>query len=268
MPPRIRAHPRQTGAAFTLVELLLAMALLTLLIGAIAFNFHSLRGGQSLDEGATQFEALLRLARAHAASSGRPVHLGLVQGGTMASDPGQAAGPNEGLVLAVVTQPDPLRRPEIYQPLQATTYLIAQLADLVRLEIPLPPGFDLGSPSDPGADPAASPDPLGTTPDAGATNAPASGEMPFRPVLTFQPDGSSAAADFILHSQEPEDRRRVHIHVDAITGLLRRRWVSPEAVNPLEELPDEALEERDRPPGMTWDPNDPAFIPATNQFSP
>jgi len=247
---RPRALPRQPGAAFTLIELILVVALVSLLLGAVAFNFGALSRGQSLEEGATQFEALLRLARANAAATGRPVLLALLAATNAASDGSPAA-----LSLAVLSQPDPLRQPDLYRTLPSTQYLLTQLADLIRLEIPLPkPSSDPSDPSDPSDQ---------STPPA---------STPFTPILTFNPDGSSDAADFILLPQDPEDRRRIHIHVDAITGTLHRRYLSAEPGRPDNELPseDEFPEEEESmepdPAFITADPN--GTSPATEAAKP
>ena len=72
---RTGSTQRDTGRAFTLVELLLAVALLVLLLGAVVFNFSSLQRGATLDEGVNQIGALIRYARAQAASSGRQLQL-------------------------------------------------------------------------------------------------------------------------------------------------------------------------------------------------
>ena len=251
MLPRPRALQRQPGAAFTLIELILVVALVSLLLGAVAFNFGTLARGQSLEEGASQFEALLRLSRANAATSGRPVLLALLSA-TNAS-PSQDT-PNS-LSLAVLSQPDPLRQPDLYRTLPSTQYLLTQLADLIRLEIPLPkPSSDPSDPSDPSDQ---------STPPA---------STPFTPILTFNPDGSSDAADFILLPQDPEDRRRIHIHVDAITGTLHRRYLSAEPGRPDNELPseDEFPEEEESmepdPAFITADPN--GTSPATEAAKP
>jgi|LauGreDrversion4_2_1035121.scaffolds.fasta_scaffold222991_3 type II secretory pathway pseudopilin PulG len=247
---RPRALPRQPGAAFTLIELILVVALVSLLLGAVAFNFGALSRGQSLEEGATQFEALLRLSRANAAATGRPVLLALLAATNAASDGSPAA-----LSLAVLSQPDPLRQPDLYRTLPSTQYLLTQLADLIRLEIPLPkPSSDPSDPSDPSDQ---------STPPA---------STPFTPILTFNPDGSSDAADFILLPQDPEDRRRIHIHVDAITGTLHRRYLSAEPGRPDNELPseDEFPEEEESmepdPAFITADPN--GTSPATEAAKP
>ena len=233
---RPRALPRQPGAAFTLIELILVVALVSLLLGAVAFNFGALSRGQSLEEGASQFEALLRLSRANAAATGRPVLLALLAATNAASDGSPAA-----LSLAVLSQPDPLRQPDLFQTIPSTQLLLTQLADLIRLEIPLPkPSSDQSDPSDP-SDQATPPS-----------------STPFTPILTFNPDGSSDAADFILVPQDPEDPRRIHIHVDAITGAIHRRYLASDPGRPNNELPseDETLDEGESPE------TDPAFITA------
>lgn len=244
MRPRPRALQHQLRAAFTLIELLLVVALVALLLGAVAFNFGSLLRGQSLEEGANQFEALLRLARANAAASGRPVLLGLIPS---TNTPSSQDSPTS-LSLAVLSQPDPLRQPQLLRSIPSTQLLLSQLAELVRLEIPLPPPMDPSDQPDP-SNPSDQPDP---SPQAPTTS-------PFTPILTFNPDGSSDAADFILIPQDPEDNRRIHIHVDAITGTLHRRYLSPDPSRPDNVLPSEedlASEEAE-----AMEP-DPAFITA------
>lgn len=252
-----RARPRHSGAAFTLIELILVVALVSLLLGAVAFNFGALSRGQSLEEGASQFEALLRLSRANAAATGRPVLLALLAATNAApSSEATSGGSPAALSLAVLSQPDPLRQPDLYQTLPSTQYLLTQLADLIRLEIPLPPkNPDQSDPSDP-SDPSS----------------PSSTTTPFTPILTFNPDGSSDAADFILLPQDPEDRRRIHIHVDAITGTLHRRYLSADPGRPDNELPseDEFPEEEESmepdPAFITADPN--GTSPATEAAKP
>ncbi len=219
---RPRALPRHLGAAFTLIELLLAVALLSLLFGAVAFNFNSLRQGKSLDEGVAQFEALLRIARAQAAATGRPVVLALI---APTNSPGTPSDFNT-LALAVLTQPDPLRQPDLYRPLASVQYLLADLGDLIRLQIPTrrQDQTDQTDQTD-RTDPSDLPDPRG-------------------PLLTFLPDGSCEAADFIVLSQDPEDHRRVHVHVDAVTGTLRRRALSQDNTNP-DDLEEEPMDEEE-----------------------
>ena len=243
---RPRALPRHPGAAFTLIELLLAVALLSLLFGAVAFNFNSLRQGKSLDEGVSQFEALLRIARAQAAATGRPVVLALI---APTQSPGSPTDSN-ALALAVLTQSDPLRQPGLYRPLPSVQYLLADLADLIRLQIPTPK-----------PNPGDQTDPSDRTDRQG-------------PILTFLPDGSCDAADFIVLSQDPEDHRRIHVHVDAVTGTLHRRSLSQDNANP-DDLEEDVMDEEDEG-GASTPPQDsspsstsnPGGIPRRNPTGP
>jgi type II secretory pathway pseudopilin PulG len=68
-----RRSKTKGGPGFTLVELVLVVALLLGLLGALVYNFGPMQRGANLDEGAKQFEALVRFAGAHAASTGRAV---------------------------------------------------------------------------------------------------------------------------------------------------------------------------------------------------
>lgn len=246
MLPRPRALQRQPGAAFTLIELILVVALVSLLLGAVAFNFGTLARGQSLEEGASQFEALLRLSRANAATSGRPVLLALLSS-TNAS-PSQDG--SNSLSLAVLSQPDPLRQPDLFRTIPSTQLLLTQLSELIRLEIPLPSRPDQTDQTD-----------RSDQSDPSNPSPPSSPAPPFTPILTFNPDGSSDAADFILVPQDPEDHRRIHIHIDAITGAIHRRYLASDPGRPDNELPseDETLNEEESmetdPAFITADPN-------------
>src|SRR5437016_5427835 len=61
-------RPNMAGQAFTLVELLLALALMLVLVSAVVFSFSTLLNGTRLEEGTGQVESLIRFARAHAAN--------------------------------------------------------------------------------------------------------------------------------------------------------------------------------------------------------
>ncbi|HKX63345.1 MAG TPA: prepilin-type N-terminal cleavage/methylation domain-containing protein [Verrucomicrobiae bacterium] len=125
--------PRRCSSGFSLVELLLAVALILILLGAVVFNFSSLQQNAELDEGATQLESLIRYARAHAANSGRKVRL------TFEEDAG------DGLLVplgnfAVSWEPDPLRQPDQFQPLLETTDIVNSILDVVSIENVHAPG--------------------------------------------------------------------------------------------------------------------------------
>src|ERR1041385_8373438 len=66
---------RTDGAGFTLLELLLTVALLLALLAAVVYNFQSAQRGADLDEGTRQVEALIRFAAAQAANSGKMVQV-------------------------------------------------------------------------------------------------------------------------------------------------------------------------------------------------
>src|SRR2546422_9176444 len=94
--------PHLKGGGFTLVELLLAVALVLLLVGATVFSFSTLLGGTQAEEGAGQVESLLRFARAHASNTGRKVQLVF----DAETDSGSPAAS-----MRIVWEPDPLGQP-------------------------------------------------------------------------------------------------------------------------------------------------------------
>src|SRR3954451_1026276 len=111
-----RTRPNKTGGrGFTLLEMLLVMALLVALLGAIIFNFSSLQRGADLQEGARQFEALVRFAGAQAANSGRAVQLrfGGDAGSTNMVDVTDDVE-DWGAKLRVVWEPDPVLQPGVF----------------------------------------------------------------------------------------------------------------------------------------------------------
>jgi prepilin-type N-terminal cleavage/methylation domain-containing protein len=269
MPSRNRAQPLRSGSAFTLIELLLAVVLLGLLLGAVAFNFDSLRRGRSLEEGASQFESLIRLARAHAALSGHPVVIALIPA-TNSIEPDSDAA----FALAVLSQPDPLRNPGMLVAIPSVQSHLPPLAELVQLQVTLtnepspsinPPALDSSAVSS-----STNANPVSR--DAASDEAPVPDEHPeIRRLLTFQPDGSSDAADFILVSLEPEDPRRLLIHFDPLLPDFQRRYLKtafgssdtaaedPEMENPEESDPslDSGSNERSERSSSTNSPPEP-----------
>jgi type II secretory pathway pseudopilin PulG len=212
---RLRTGPgrHDTGAGFTLVELLLAVALVVLLLGAVVFNFAGLQRGAALDEGVSQFESLLRFARAHAASGGRQVEI------TFEEDVGEGLFVPLGN-LRVLWEPDPVHRPGIFEPLLDLQSYVSRLTDLVSIEeVRLVEGdsFDpvLPATTEAPAEVAAAP----SEPDS---------MLVTFPPITFQPDGSSDSAEIILASRTDDDPRRIAVRLQGITGAIRRRLVTDE----------------------------------------
>ena len=197
---------RDTGAGFTLVELLLAVSLVLLLLGAVVFNFGGLQRGASLDEGVGQFESLIRFARAHAASSGRQVQI------TFEEDVG------DGLVvplgnLRVLWEPDPVHRPGVFEPLTEMRENVSRLTDLISIEGVRIVEGDSFAPA---------------TSDAVEPSAESSSVLVTFPPIAFLPDGSSDSAEIILASRSDDDTRRIAVRLQGITGSIRRQLVTEE----------------------------------------
>ena len=203
----VRTGPkhRDTGAGFTLLELLLAVALLVLLLGAMVYNFSGLQQNAQLDEGAQQFEALVRFASAYAANSGRQVEISFEE------DVGN------GLVvplgnLRVLWESDPVARPGIFEPLAAAEEYLRSIGDLISIE-------DVRFVESNGPEWANAPEHL----DEGSSSM-----LVTFPPLAFFPDGSSDSAEIILASRSEDDSRRIAVRLQGITGSIRRRVVTDE----------------------------------------
>lgn len=256
MPRRNRAPSLHSGG-FTLVELLLAVALLALLLAAVAFNFSSLQQGQALDQGASQFESLLRLARAHAALSGHNVLVALVPASaSTAGGPSQDPVPPDAMALAVLAQPDPLRNPSLLVPIPGATALLPSLAELIQIEVPLPQGTPLQGDAGPGPGLASSnnvPDASNPSAYPPAPESQGPGLPSVQSLLTFRPDGSANATSFTLVSTDPDDTRRLLLAFDPISVSFQRRIVSASAstndavVVTDEEVPEDVTPEATKP---------------------
>lgn len=197
-------HPHLTGRGFTLVELLLTVALLLLLAGAAVISFSTLLAGSELDEGAAQAEGLMRFARAHAANTGKKVQLVFEE---------QTA---DGMVVPlgnvrVLSEADPLGLPGQMTELPDAALMVRSVNDLVQVE-----------------------DVRGIVENAEAADVAEEERLSFAP-LTFFPDGSSESVEIILSSRAPEETRRVWVRVTGITGTIRRGWVTEPADEWLEE---------------------------------
>ena len=186
--------------AFTLVVLLLTTVLFVLLLGAMVYNFSSLHRGSGLEEGAAQFESLLRFARAQAANTGRKVQVNFEE------DIGDGFSAPLGN-LRVLWEPDPLDRPGEFEELPEAALYVRGVTDLVSVEFVRNELTD-ETPIEPPA-------------DEGAL-----ASFSFLP-LYFFPDGSSESAEILLASRSQEDERLVSVRLAGVTGSIRRRIVTP-----------------------------------------
>ncbi len=207
----VRTGPkhRDTGAGFTLVELLLTVALLVLLLGAVVYNFSGLQRGAPLDEGVNQVEALIRFARAHAAYSGRQVQI------TFEEEAGDGLAVSLGN-LGVFWEPDPVVRPGIFEPLREAEEFVRGIHDLIIIEgVRWVEGdsFASGSVGSPIAvDKTAGEDPIPV----------------MFPPIGFYPDGSSDSAELIVTSRSEEDSRHIAVRLQGITGSIRHKLIANE----------------------------------------
>lgn len=197
-------------SAFTLVEVLLTTVLLLLLLGAVVFSFSTLQRNAALDEGATQFEALFRFARAQAASSGRQVRIAFEE------DAG------DGLVvplgnLRVEWEPDPLNAPGIFSELFEAAVLVRSITDLVRVEFVTPWEPDVE------VLPANTSLAIASSGDSGSSGGTNESVWITFPPVTFFPDGSSDSSEITLASRDEDgDGRRLILKLRGLTGTVRR----------------------------------------------
>lgn len=215
---------RATGTGFTLIELVLTVALLLLLVGAAVFNFNSAQRGSQLDEGAGQLESLFRYARAQAASTGRLVRVSFGGDAEVTASGTNTALPAAG--IQVVWEPDPLGAPGTFQPLREAAPFTDRLNEMVQfrpvvtLEVGLD-GLTTTNPADSALPPSgAEAKAMAASPDEAALTHP-------RPIV-FYPDGSSDSRELILVSLDQEDRRQLQLSLTGITGTVRRKWLTPE----------------------------------------
>ena len=196
---------RRVERGFTLTELLLSVVILLMLVGAAVFSFSSLQRDAQLDEGIVRIETLIRLARAHAANSGRQVQVVFTP---------QEEAASTGNVVQVVWEPEPLAKPGEFVVLPQASSAADSVNELVLIETPKPLEPEGSQSSNPTevmpANEALILEP--TTPTA----------------ISFYPDGSSDAAEIIVTSRNGEDLRRVSLQLMGTTGSMHVQWLSGE----------------------------------------
>jgi len=198
-----RQHTTRTLRGATLLELLLAAALVLGLSGAVVFCFNSLQRGAQLDEGAMRMESLIRFARAHAANSGKIVKVVFSPESAEDGTPG-------GTHVSVQVQADTSAGGTSFVELGETREHSESVNELVQVAT-----VELQGPENPAAT-TAIPPPASADESAAAAS-------PVSAQITFYPDGSSDSAEIILTSRDTEDSRRVSLKLTGITGATRRQ---------------------------------------------
>lgn len=197
-------YPQQdAGPGFTLIELLLATALTLMLVAAAVFSFTSLQHGAALSQGAQQFEALIRYARAHAANTGRQVVISFEDG----ADPDFPWIPAD---VAVDWEPDPLGQPGMFKRLPSAEPYLAELNRLVQVE-------DVRVSDPEGGAPAALEAASSSDEDAFVADDPTA-----LPSIRIYPDGSSDSAEVILVAREEGKGDRLSVSLVGLTGAIRQ----------------------------------------------
>ena len=205
-------HTTGSGRGFTLVELLLVVALVALLFGAAAFNFATLQNSADLNEGTSRFEALLLFVRSQAQYTGRRLILRFDTAATNAS-----AGFQEP--IHVEWEPDPIEHPGRYEMLPEASFYIKNLLELVQLTR-VTVGDDV---EDSDSVRSGSRDSTPSVDQDGRTL-----ETP--PALFF-PDGTCDSLVVELASNRPEDPRHVRVRLEGITGAITREFVSADPMD-------------------------------------
>jgi Tfp pilus assembly protein FimT len=192
---------------FTLVELLLVVALLMLLVGAMIFNFSALLRGNQLQEGTTRLETLMRFARAQAANSGRKVQL--VFSAESTNTPAATTGE-----VRATWEPDPLRQPGCFADLAEAQWHVQEINDMVQVE-----SVKLLE--------TKSATPVTDCPEDDVEDE-TGGSSTVKPMapITFYPDGSSDSAEIIVAARSADEEQRMAVRLVGLTGSISHQLLS------------------------------------------
>jgi prepilin-type N-terminal cleavage/methylation domain-containing protein len=189
-----QAGTLRTRRAFTLVEIILAAAIIALLAGTFVLAMGQWYQRQSLDESAMRVEAILRMARAEACSQGRLIRL--------AFDPAS-------LSPVITWEPSPLQEPGRFVPhygawandLPTDLLRFIQCRRTGQSARKLLTYSDVREPATPDGEPLQS--------------------------ITFMPDGSCDSAVIELAAADGLDPRIGRIEINGITGSVSLRILTP-----------------------------------------
>lgn len=171
---------------FTLIELLLALGLVLLLAGMFSFNYVVWERRGKLEEALRQFEAVLRLAKAESATTGKKLRLEF--------------GP-EGS-FKVTWEPQPLTEPGAFQ-----DYTVATWSRELPCELLAVRSCRLTDTS------------LLTSPEVSQTGPEGAVLSP----ISFYPDGSSDSAVIEAGGKMDDETRIAVIELDGLNGIITTR---------------------------------------------
>jgi prepilin-type N-terminal cleavage/methylation domain-containing protein len=177
---------------FTLLELVLALALVLLLALLAIGSFQGVTEESRMQASADRLGGLLRACRAEAALSARRLRLTFDESGAR---------------FTVLIERDPLSSPGVFDPYDVWWTRQGQLAGAVRVAVCELTGGDA---------------------DVGVMMGPAQDPSQGKPVLsgvTFYPDGSSDSARILLTSDDPDRPWTWEICLNGVDGTVSMRPV-------------------------------------------
>ena len=179
---------------FTLIEVILSIALLTLLFGLAVFNYFGWSKSRKLEEGRARVETLVRMCRSESCNLGKRIEL---------------AADEEGAIVIRV-EADPIGAPNVFVPLEVTWAQSApnHLVRVVRSELLGASSWRLIQRRDKDDE---------TVSEEGFSLHP----------VTFFPDGSSDSAEIELRQADREGGMHVLVTVNGLTGELSTRLFKP-----------------------------------------
>ncbi|MEX2216769.1 MAG: type II secretion system protein [Phycisphaeraceae bacterium] len=198
----VRAHSDRSVIthqhAFTMIEVMLSIALLTILLGVIGVGFFGRASDRYLDEGSRQFETTLRMMRAEAATQGRRFRLSF--------------NAESGRVL-VQWEPQPLAQPNEFLDYTDSVWVELLPHDYVRV-------LSVQRTGDSAVD----------TLLYGSGDSASMGEDAVTQYIDFYPDGTCDSAVIQLSSSDAGDLRRTVVRVDGISQQFVAQVMSLEEV--------------------------------------
>lgn len=199
-------HVTRKRQAFTLIEVILTIAMLVLLTSVFTATMFGTIGGRSLDEGALQFDTMLRMARADAANQGRRLRLTFTpDSNTRSEDPNAPQ-----TTIRFEWEPQPLAQPGEFIPYENGSWtrtlpkeqVLVQQCKLTGESATQTLTYDSELMTDSGGNPDIQP-------------------------VEFFPDGTCDSATFVLVSTDPDDNRTAVIELDGLNGRIQSFLFSP-----------------------------------------